>query len=146
MQNKRFWISIVAVWVVMTLTDWVFHGMWLSDMYHATAQFWRTQEDMGKNMWWMWIGNFCFSYAFVWIYTKGIGNDNQWTQAFRYAIAILMVAKWPTQMGQWAVTPYPAELVVKWALVSFVQAMAAAYVMTWTFKPMAHATAKMQTR
>lgn len=133
MKNKRFWISIVAVWVVMGVTDWLFHGWWLSEIYKNTAQFWRPQEDI--KTWWVWISNFCFSYAFVWIYSKGIGNDNQWVQAFRYAIAILMVSRWPSVLEQWAMTPYPNELVVKWAFVVFVQAIVASYVMTWTFKP-----------
>lgn len=136
MSNKRFWLSIFAVWVVMFLTDWLFHGVWLSGLYQATAQYWRPMDEMQSMMWWMWVGHAIFAWAFVWIYSQGITTANQWGQAFRYALAFLLVSKVPEQLGVWAVSPYPGELVLKWAFVSLVQALACSFVMTWTLKPL----------
>ena len=135
MTQKRFWFSVVTVWVLMVATDWLFHGVWLAPLYQATSQFWRPQEEMMKMMPLMWAGAFIFSWAFVWIYTKGLSKDNQWWQAFRYGIAILLVAKVPEQIGMWVTVPYPAELITKWFLISAIQAIGAAFAMTWTFKP-----------
>lgn len=142
MSKKRFWWSVGAVWFVMMFTDFLFHGVWLAPLYQQTAQFWRTQDEVKSMMPWMWFGQFVFSWAFVWIYSNGISKDNQWTQAFRYALAIFMVAKVPEQTVTWAMTPYPAQLVLSWFFVTFVQSVVAAYVMTWTFKPMLWKTAK----
>jgi hypothetical protein len=136
MSKWRFWGSILAVWVVMMVTDWVFHGVWLAPLYHQTAQFWRPEAEMHSTMPWMWFGQLLFSWAFVWIYSKGISQDNQWTQAFRYALAILMVGKVPNWFVMWATVPYPSELVARWLLICFVQAFCAAFVMTWTLKPL----------
>src|SRR5437870_3747383 len=86
-------------------------------------------------MLWKWVGQFVFSWAFVWIYFIGISRDIQWSQAFRYALAIICVAKVPGQMIMWATTPYPWELISKWFFISAIQAMLSAFVMTWTFKP-----------
>lgn len=134
MQNKKFWFSVIAVWLVMFVTDWVLHGWWLGGLYQSTAQFWKPEDEMQKWMWVAWFGNFIFSWSFVWIYTKGISGDNYWHQAFRYALAILMVSKWPAQIGMWAYSAYPSELIWKWMVVAFVQAMACSFVMTWTWQ------------
>ncbi|MGE0615854.1 MAG: hypothetical protein AB7P04_09445 [Bacteriovoracia bacterium] len=136
MSQKRFWFSVFAVWVVMMVTNFLFHGIWLSPMYQATAQLWRPMEEMQKMMAFMWLGDFIFSWAFVWIYSKGISKDNPWHQAFRYGLGILIVAHLPGQLGMWVTTPVPTELVMRWFFVSVVQVLCASFIMTWTFKPM----------
>jgi hypothetical protein len=136
MTNKRFWFSVFSVWIVLFATDWAFHGVWLQPWYQATAQFWRPMAEMQKMLPLLWVGNFIFAWAFVWVYSKGISKDNQWHQAFRYALAILCLSKIPEQLGMWAMSPYPGELVARWALVSFVQAFACSFAMTWTFQPL----------
>jgi hypothetical protein len=136
MSNKRFWWSVAAVWVVLMVCDWVFHGIWMHSMYQATASLWRPMEEMQKMMPLMWIGAFIWSWAFVWIYSKGISKANQWQQAFRYSWAIIAISHIPQLMGQWVVSPYPLELVVRWFFIGAVEAMLCAFVMTWTYKPM----------
>ncbi|MDB5036665.1 MAG: hypothetical protein JWQ35_193 [Bacteriovoracaceae bacterium] len=135
MTKKRFWISVLAVWAVVWATDFLFHGIWLAPLYQQTSQFWRPGQEIQSMMPWMWAGQLIFSWAFVWIYSKGVSHDNQWAQAFRYAIAILLVSHVPGQLVMWATTPYPAELIWKWFFISAVQAMVCAFVMTWTFQP-----------
>lgn len=139
MSNKRFWGSIVAVWFVLMATDWFFHGIWMKSWYAETMQLWRSPEEMQSSMWAMWLGRLIFSWAFVWIYSKGLSNDNKWWQAFRYALAIVLVAEVPHQLGTWAVSPYPFGIIWRWVAIATVQAVAASFVMTWTFNPLAWA-------
>jgi hypothetical protein len=135
MSNKRFWWSVFAVWVVFMVTEWLFHGVWMAAMYEQTAQLWRSQEEIQHWMPLTWIGNAIFSWAFVWIYSKGISKDNPWMQAFRYAWAIILVSQIHQWTNTWAVSPYPLEMVIRWAFIGVIQAMACAFVMTWTYKP-----------
>lgn len=135
MSNKRFWWSVAAVWVVVNLTNWFFHGIWLAPWYQQTAQFWRPGNEMQQNMWVMWLTTFVWAWAFVWIYSKGISNANVWWQAFRYAGAIVALSTIPDVAQSWAVTPYPAQLIVGWLITGATQAFLCAFVMTWTFKP-----------
>lgn len=127
---------MMAVWFVMFVTDWLFHGMWLQSWYQQTAQFWRPMAETQKMMPWIWVGNMIFSWAFVWIYSKGVSKDNQWMQAFRYAMAVLLLTQVSTQVSMWAMVPYPGELVARWLIVSTVQSILAAFAMTWTFQPL----------
>lgn len=138
----RFWMSVAAVWAVMVVTDWVFHGMWLMPWYQKTSQLWRPNQEMWQMMPFMWLGQAIFSWAFVWIYSKGVSKDNLWHQAFRYALAILLLAKVPHQLEMWATVPYPGALVARWLLISIVQAFGASFAMTWTMQPLAKAYAK----
>ena len=135
MSNKRFWWSVLAVWIVMNVTNYLFHEVWLKDLYMATAQFWRSEVEIQSWMWLMFVGTFVWSWAFVWIYSKGISRDNPWAQAFRFAWAIIALSQIPQWAGMWVTCPYPAELIIKWAVIGAVQAMLCAFVMTWTYKP-----------
>jgi len=135
MSNKRFWWSVLSVWIVMNVTNYFIHEVWLSSLYQQTAQFWRSAEAIQHWAWMMWVGSLVWSWAFVWIYSKGISTSNPWGQAFRYAWGIILLSQIPQWAMTWVVSPYPAELVIKWAFVGAIQAMLCAYVMTWTFKP-----------
>src|SRR4051812_36795215 len=114
MSQKRFWWSVFMVWIVINVTSWFFHSVWLAPLYQETAQFWRSPEDMQQWMWMIWVGHLAWSWAFVWIWSKGLSDKNPWWQAVRYAGAIIMLSQIPQQMGVWATTPYPLELVMKW--------------------------------
>lgn len=133
--NKRYWMTVVAVWAFIVATDVLFHGMWLSGLYQQTAQFWRSQEEIQSHMPWMWVGNFFFAAAFTWIYSKGLEKGKPWGQAFRYGLAYWFAAGLPAQMVTWAMTPYPTELVVKWVMIMFVQSLGAAYIVAAVWKP-----------
>ena len=132
--GKRFWVPVFSVWIVMMFTDFLFHGIFLAPLYQQTAQFWRASDEIQRMMPWMWVSQFMFSLAFVWIYLQGLSKANLWTQAFRYAFAILLVAKFPEQLGAWAMAPYPAELVLWWLVIAIVQALAASFCLTWTYQ------------
>jgi hypothetical protein len=133
-KQKWFWFAAVSVWLVMFVTDWFFHGIWMNSIYSATEQFWRPQDEALSHMWASWLGNAIFAWAFVWIYTQGISQDNPWHQAFRYALAILLVSKVPYLLGQWTYSTYPFELLWRWGFTFFVQAFACSFAMTWFYK------------
>ncbi len=119
----------------MFVTDWVLHGWWLRDLYMSTQQYWKPMSEAQSMMWASWLGNAIFAWAFVWIYSKGLSQDNPWKQAFRYALAILLVSKVPTLLGQWNYSALPTEIFWKWGVVYFIQAYACAFTMTWVYKP-----------
>ncbi|MCB0349967.1 MAG: hypothetical protein KDD38_02215 [Bdellovibrionales bacterium] len=133
MGNKRFWFSVAAVWAVMFVTDWILHGMWMGPLYQTTPELWKSQESVKGAIWAAWLGNAIFATAFVWIYSKGISQDSVWSQAFRYAIAILLVSKVPTLLGQWTYFAFPNEMIWKWGAIYFVQAFACAFTMAWAW-------------
>jgi hypothetical protein len=137
MSDKKFWFSIVAVWFVLMVTDFLFHGVWLRDLYMSTPNLWRSMDESKSMMKWIWVGQLIFAWAFVWVYSQGINKSNKWGQAFRYSIAMFLVAKVPGQLIMWATSPYPFELIWKWALVGWVQVWLSACVMTWTLNPIA---------
>lgn len=131
MKTKSFWISVGIVWFTMVATDFLCHGIWLAPLYMETAHFWRTQDEMQKMLPLIWLSNFMFSSSFVWIYMQGVTKSDPWGQAFRYALAILLVSRFPEHMGMWATAPFPGELVMKWVFISTFQALLASWVVTF---------------
>src|SRR5690349_3582008 len=134
MKMKKMWISVGAVWFVMVITDFLFHGLWMAPMYEQTSQFWRPMDEMKQMMPLLWIGALLFSSSFVWIYSQGVTKGDPWGQAFRYALAILLVSRVPEHMGLWVTAAFPGEMIARWLVISVVQSLLAAFILTWTYK------------
>ncbi len=134
MNEKRFWGSVFMVWAIIWLTDWFFHGVWMMPTYEATAELWRPMEQMGQTMWAMWVGNFAFAWAFVWIFTKGLSADKTWHQAFRYSLAIFVLSSLPKNLGTWAVSPYPTDLIFRWIFIEATQAFICGFALAWSYQ------------
>ncbi len=134
MNDKRFWGSVFMVWAIIWLTDWFFHGVWMASWYQQTAELWRPMEEMHRTMWAMWVGNFVFAWAYVWIFTKGIDKKNPWHQAFRYSLAIFLIASVPKNLATWAISPYPTDLIFRWIFIEAVQVFLCGFCLTWAYK------------
>jgi drug/metabolite transporter (DMT)-like permease len=123
------------VWALIAMTDWVFHGMWMNTWYEQTSTLWRSEGEMRSTIWAMWVGYFAFAWAYVWIFTKGLSNDQPWWQAFRYAWAIFALASIPRLLAQWAVMPIPTDIIFRWFAIEGVQVFACAFTLTWAYRP-----------
>ncbi len=134
MTEKRFWLSVLMIWTIIFLTDWIFHGVWMAGLYQQTAHLWRPMEEMSQTMWVMWVGHVFFAWAFVWIFTKGMSKDKPWGQAFRYALAMFSLGTVPRLLGQWAVSPYPTDIIFRWFIIEAIQVCLCAFALTWAYK------------
>ncbi len=53
MNTKRLILAIVVAFVVLWVTDFLIHGVWMMPDYRGTQQLWRTDAAMGSRMGWM---------------------------------------------------------------------------------------------
>ena len=53
MNTKRLILAIVVAFVVLWVTDFLIHGVWMTSDYRATQQLWRTDAEMQSHMGWM---------------------------------------------------------------------------------------------
>src|SRR6266571_9363102 len=50
MNTKRLILAIVVAFVVLWVTDFLIHGVWMVPDYRGTQQLWRTDAAMGSRM------------------------------------------------------------------------------------------------
>ena len=53
MNIKRLILAIVVAFIVLWVTDFLIHGIWMMPDYRATQSLWRPDADMKSHMGWM---------------------------------------------------------------------------------------------
>jgi hypothetical protein len=111
--NKRFLLSVVALFVASMLTGMVVHGMLLGTDYANLRALFRAPEDQQKMFTWMLLAHVFIAVGFTWIYRAG-RNDRPWIgQGIRFGLAVAVMSVIPGYLIYYAVQPMPADLVVK---------------------------------
>src|SRR5947199_4556675 len=64
MNPKRLILAIVVAFVVLWVTDFLIHGVWMVPDYRGTQQLWRTDAAMGSRMGWMLGAQLLFAITF----------------------------------------------------------------------------------
>ncbi len=116
MNTKRLILAIVVAFVVLWVTDFLIHGVWMTPDYRATQQLWRTDTEMQSHMAWMLGAQLLFVITFVILWAKG------------FASLIMYV-----------VVPMPGSIAAKWFFAGIVQTILLGLVTFWIYKPSAPA-------
>jgi len=72
MNIKRLILAIVVAFIVLWVTDFLIHGVWMTPDYRATQQLWRTDAEMTSRMGWMLCGQLLFVITFVIVWAKRV--------------------------------------------------------------------------
>jgi glucan phosphoethanolaminetransferase (alkaline phosphatase superfamily) len=111
--QKRFWLSVVVIFIVSMAFGFLVHALWLHGDYALVPNLMRTEADAQKYFGWMLLAHLILSVAFVWIYLQG-RREGPWVgQGLRYGLAIALVSSVPMFLIYYAVSPYPGLLVAK---------------------------------
>ena len=117
---KKTIISIVAVFVVWSVMDFVIHGVILSSSYAATAALWRPMGEMKTSL--MHFTAFIASLTFVLIYSlliskKGISTGLKYGVLFGLSVGV------PMGYGSYSFLPIPYHMAFAWCFGSVVEAI-----------------------
>ncbi len=77
MNTKRLILAVVVAFVVLWVTDFLIHGVWITPDYRATQQLWRTDAEMQSHMAWMLGAQFLFVITFVILWAKGFASHTR---------------------------------------------------------------------
>ena len=132
MNVKKLILAVVAVFVLMQITDYIIHNLILSSTYQALVNLWR--PDMMSLMWLMTLTSLFFSFMFVFIFTKGYEGKGIW-EGVRYGLIIGLLMNVVGMLNQYAVYPIPFILVIQWFIYGMVQFIIAGIVTSLIYKP-----------
>ena len=112
--DGRFWISVVALFVVSMTLGFVVHGMILHGDYAQLPNLMRTEADAQEHFLWMFVAHVLLAFGLTWIYRQGRSSDRPWPgQGVRFGIAMALVMTLPMYLIYYAVQPWPGSVVVR---------------------------------
>ena len=112
--NKRFALSVVAIFVASMVLGMVVHGVLLGGEYQKlTPNLFRAEQDSQQHFLWMIIAHVLMAIGFTWVYRAGRDARPWLGQGIRFGLAVAMLSVIPGYLIYFAVQPMPGELVVK---------------------------------
>ena len=122
MNQKKCWLSGIAVVAILFVTDFVIHGILFKDMYAATAGIWRPMEEMHGMMWAMWVLYGVNALVLPYIYSKGIEPGKPALgQGLRFGLVIGVLMCAGMSLGTYFMVPMPASMAAAWFAAGMVQ-------------------------
>jgi hypothetical protein len=118
---KKLVLAIVAAYIVLMLTNYLVHGVWLMSDYAAIPASHRSPEGIMHRFWAMAVGQFFFAAFFTYIYTRGAEKKPWIVQGIRYGILIAFLTVIPTALTEYVVYIVPYQLAIKWMVAGGMQ-------------------------
>ncbi len=131
---KSLILTIVAVFVAMSVTDFLIHGLWMRPVYAATASLWRPDMDNNPYMAWLHVGHVLASVAFSLLWAIGFAANAKITCGMKYGTTMALFSQAHTFIS-YAVQPLTMEIVWKWLAGGVVQGIILGIVAFLVYRP-----------
>ena len=129
--GNKFWISVVAMFVLSMLLGMVVHGMMLGPEYMKLTALFRPEADQQSHFWAMLLAHVFLAFSFTWIYLRGVEPRPFLGQGMRYGLVIALLTALPTYLIYYAVQPMPEALVAKQIIFDTIGYMVMGVVLAW---------------
>ncbi len=141
MNIKRLILAIAAVFIVVFITDYLIHQIWLMPMYQASASLWRPQDQMCSHIGWLTLAQFLWSMTFVVLWAKGFAEKACPVCAVMFGLTMGIFFE-TNSLISYAVQPLPCCLALKWIISGVAQSVLAGLVAYLVYKPNPSAAVK----
>ena len=111
MNTKRMVIAFVAVFVFVTLANFVIHGMLLQPYYMQFPQLMRSPADGQAHAPFLMLAFFFFSLGFVWIFAQGVSSRPWIGQGIRFGAGVWLVTSVSEYIVYYAIQPWSMQVV-----------------------------------
>jgi uncharacterized BrkB/YihY/UPF0761 family membrane protein len=111
--NKRFVLSVVAVFIAAMVLGGVVHGLLLHKDYENLGTLYRSEADQQAHFAYMLVAHLIMAIGVTWVYRMGRENKPWLAQGIRFGIAIALLSTIPLYLIYFAVQPLPSDLVAK---------------------------------
>ncbi|MEO8137033.1 MAG: hypothetical protein ABI831_24020 [Betaproteobacteria bacterium] len=130
--SKRFWISVVVMFVMAMMIGFLVHGMLLAPEYKKLTTLFRPEADQARYFPVMLLAHVLIAFSFTWIYVRGREAGKPFLgQGVRYGIAVALLSSVPMYMIYLAVQPMPEAVVIKQILSDTIGLIAMGIVVAW---------------
>ncbi|MEN9865891.1 MAG: hypothetical protein RL748_1481 [Pseudomonadota bacterium] len=131
---RKFWISLVAVFIVNMLLSFIEHGILLKDDYAALPFLMRSEQESQAFFGWMLLGQFMICTAFVWVYQHGL-EDKPWLpQGLHFGLVGAAFSTIPHHLIYHAVAKFPTDLMIKQVVLDIPVMLCMGVVVAWVHR------------
>lgn len=121
MRKRTIW-SVVTVFIVWSILDFILHGVLLKPTYEATANLWRPMDQM--NMPLMYFVTLVFTVCFVLIYGLMVGRKSL-ASGLRFGALFGLATGISMGFGSYSYMPIPLTLAWAWFFGAWLEAIMA---------------------
>ena len=135
MNPKRIVIALIAAFLVLNVTEYLIHQVWLSSTYKPdVGKLWRAEADMKAHMSGIFLGEFLVAIAFtmLWVRISLGGAGIQCAIALGFFMGLFYSG---SAVMQNAVQPLPDGLLIKWVIGGVLQSVLVGVVLFFVHKP-----------
>ncbi|HEV2287574.1 MAG TPA: hypothetical protein VGR81_01325 [Candidatus Acidoferrales bacterium] len=105
MNAKKALGAIVVAYLVRIGLQYFVYSVLMRPEFAASADVWRSQDDLMHRMWIMLLAQFIFTVGAVLIYQRGIEKKPWLGQGIRFGILLSFVSAFPFAMSQYVAVP-----------------------------------------
>ena len=116
--NKKLWLGVLAVFVVIAAWETIVIMVLLSAAYHATASLWRPEAEM--KIWLFYVVYLFVAFFFTLIFSKGYEGKGG-AEGLRYGFYVGMMMAVPMAYGTYGSMPIPYSLALQWFLYGLIE-------------------------
>ncbi|HUJ42464.1 MAG TPA: hypothetical protein VLW52_02540 [Opitutaceae bacterium] len=135
--NKKLWLGVVAVFVVLAVCETIVNLVLLSAAYHATASLWRPEAEM--KIWLFYVVYAFVAFFFTLIFSKGYEGKGV-MEGLRYGFYVGMMMAVPMAYGTYGSMPIPYSLALQWFLYGLIEYLLCGMVVALVFGKQATVT------
>lgn len=136
MNTKRFIYTLVAVFVLLEIMNFIVHGLILADTYvsEELKAIFRPQDEMSGMMWMVWLADLVWAFFFTFIFVKGYENKGIW-EGVRYGLYMGIFVSLVGAFQSYAMSPLTFSLVIQWFIYGFIEALILGMSAAYIYKP-----------
>jgi peptidoglycan biosynthesis protein MviN/MurJ (putative lipid II flippase) len=116
--NKKLWLGVLAVFVVIAAWETIVNMVLLSAAYHATASLWRPEAEM--KIWLFYVIYLFVAFFFTLIFSKGY-EEKGVVEGLRYGFYVGMMMAVPMAYGTYGSMPIPYSLALQWFIYGLIE-------------------------
>jgi hypothetical protein len=136
MNIKKFVFAFIAVYVLLEVTNFLIHGVFLNSTYmsEGVRNIFRPQEEMMGMMWIMWVTDLVWAFFFVFFFVKGYENKGI-AEGLRFGLYMGLFTALIWAYQSYAVYPIPYSLALEWFIYGMIQALLLGATAALVYKP-----------
>ncbi len=140
MNWKRLWLTALLVYIVLVITELIIHVGILGGYYSRMmadsvyGNVFRSDAEMAKYMWVMYVTGAVYSFFFAFIFAKGY-EDRGIAEGIRYGIYIGLFFIYVGAFNEFVIFRMPYGLAWIWIIAGLVQSVILGIVAALVYKP-----------
>ena len=136
MNQKKFWIAFIVIFVVYEVTNFIVHGLILGPTYMSeeVAPIFRPQAVLNSTMWVRLFTELVWSFFFTFIFVKEYENKGR-MEGIKYGIYMGLFYSFVFAYQSYWMYPLPYSLTLQWFIFGLIQCVILGVLAAMIYKP-----------